>query len=151
MLALTRQGLPTLCDSKEENQSAKGAYILKETDCAPEITLFASGSEVEIANDAYEHFVSQGKKVRLVSCPCLDLFWEQDSEYIQDFICNNSIKVAIEAGVRQSWDRLIGGHGIFIGMNGFGASAPASVLYKHFGITKDAIIERVEKVLENKG
>ncbi len=151
LLALTRQGLPTLCESSAENQSAKGAYILKQTEGEPEITLFASGSEVEIANDAYEHFVSQGKQVRLISCPCLDLFWEQDSEYIQDFICNNSVKVAIEAGIRQSWDRLIGGHGIFIGMNCFGASAPADELYKHFGITKDATIERVEKALENKG
>ncbi len=151
LLALTRQGLPTLCESKAENQSAKGAYILKETGATPDITLFASGSEVEIANDAYEYFAAQGKQVRLVSCPCLDLFWEQESEYIQEFICNNSVKVAIEAGVRQCWDRIIGGHGIFIGMNSFGASAPATVLYKHFGITKDAIIERVEKALENKG
>ena len=151
LLALTRQGLPTLCESKADNQSAKGAYILKETSGTPEITLFASGSEVEIANEAYEHFVNAGKQVRLVSCPCLDLFWEQESEYIQNFICNNSVKLAIEAGIRQSWDRLIGGHGIFIGMDSFGASAPANELYKHFGITSDAIIERVEKALKNKG
>jgi len=150
LLALTRQGLPTLCESKAENQSAKGAYILKETGQTPDITLFATGSEVEIAHEAYEHFVSAGKEVRLVSCPCLDLFWEQSSEYIQSFICNNSIKVAVEAGIRQSWDRLIGGHGIFIGMNGFGASAPANELYKHFGITSDAIIERVQTKLDNK-
>ncbi len=148
LMALTRQGLPTLCESKAENQSAKGAYILKETGANPEITLFASGSEVEIANEAYEHFASAGKQVRLVSCPCLDLFWEQESEYIQNFICNNSVKVAIEAGIRQSWDRIIGGHGIFIGMDSFGASAPASELYKHFGITSTAIIERVEKMLK---
>jgi len=151
LLALTRQGLPTLCESKAENQSAKGAYILKETSGAPEITLFASGSEVEIAHEAYEHFVSQNKQVRLVSCPCLDLFWEQESEYIQDFICNNSVKLAVEAGIRQSWDRLIGGHGIFIGMDSFGASAPANELYKYFGITSNAIIERIENKLKNKG
>ncbi len=151
LLALTRQGLPTLRENSDENKSAKGAYILKETSNNPEITLFASGSEVEIALQAYEYFASNGKQVRLVSCPCLDLFWEQESEYIQNFICNNSVKLAIEAGVRQSWDRLIGGHGIFIGMDSFGASAPANELYKHFGITSDAIIERVEKALENIG
>ncbi len=151
LLALTRQGLPTLRDNSAENKSAKGAYILKETGAAPEITLFASGSEVEIALQAYEHFANAGKQIRLISCPCLDLFWEQESEYIQNFICNNSIKVAIEAGIRQGWDRIIGGHGIFIGMDSFGASAPASELYKHFGITSTAVIERVEKVLENKG
>ncbi len=151
VLALTRQGLPTLCDNREENLTAKGAYILKETNSEPEITLFASGSEVEIANSAYEQIEKSGKSVRLVSCPCLDLFWEQDENYIQGLICNNSIKVAIEAGIRQSWDRIIGGHGIFIGMDSFGASAPANILYDHFGITADAIIERVEKKLENKG
>lgn len=150
LLALTRQGLPTLCENKAENQSAKGAYILKETGGDVEITLFASGSEVEIANAAYEHFAAAGRSVRLVSCPCLDLFWEQDGEHIQNIICNKSIKVAVEAGIRQSWDRLIGGHSIFIGMDGFGASAPATDLYKHFGITSDAIIERVEAALERK-
>ncbi len=147
VLALTRQGLPTLCDNREDNLTAKGAYILKETGGDPEITLFASGSEVEIAHEAYEHFASQGKAVRLVSCPCLDLFWEQDGEYIQNLICNKSIKVGVEAGIRQSWDRLIGGHSIFIGMDSFGASAPASDLYEHFGITSQAIIESVEKAL----
>lgn len=151
VLALTRQGLPTLCGNREENLTAKGAYILKETGSEPEITLFASGSEVEIANEAYEHFAKQGKSVRLVSCPCLDLFWEQDGEHIQSLICNKSIKVAVEAGIRQSWDRLIGGHSIFIGMDSFGASAPAGELYKHFGITPEAIIERVEKALEKRG
>ncbi len=151
LLALTRQGVPTLCDSKVENQSAKGAYILKETGATPEITLFASGSEVEIALQAYEHFANTGKQIRLVSCPCLDLFWEQESEYIQNFICNNSIKVAIEAGIRQGWNRIIGGHGIFIGMDSFGASAPASELYRHFGITGDAVIECVEEALKKRG
>ncbi len=150
LLALTRQGLPTLCENKAENQSAKGAYILKENGGDVEITLFASGSEVEIANAAYEHLAAAGRSVRLVSCPCLDLFWEQDGEHIQNIICNKSIKVAVEAGIRQSWDRLIGGHSIFIGMDGFGASAPATDLYKHFGITSDAIIERVEAALERK-
>lgn len=150
VLALTRQGLPTLCDNREENMTAKGAYILKETGSDVEITLFASGSEVEIAHEAYEHFAKAGRAVRLVSCPCLDLFWEQDGDYIQDMICNKSIKVAVEAGIRQSWDRLIGGHSIFIGMDGFGASAPAEELYEHFGITSKAIIERVEKTLEKR-
>ncbi|MGH1403113.1 MAG: transketolase [Alphaproteobacteria bacterium] len=150
LLALTRQGLPTLREYSEENKTAKGAYILKETGDTPEITLFASGSEVEIANEAYEHFVAQGRQVRLVSCPCLDLFWEQDGEHIQKIICNKSIKVAVEAGIRQSWDRLIGGHSIFIGMDGFGASAPANELYKHFGITAEKIIERVENALEKR-
>ena len=147
VLALTRQGLPTLCDNREENYTAKGAYILKETGDKPEITLYASGSEVEIAHEAYEHFSTQGKAVRLVSVPCLDLFLEQDGDYIGSIACNDSVKVAVEAGIRQPWDRLIGPKGIFIGMDSFGASAPAGDLYKHFGITSEAIIESVEKAL----
>lgn len=151
ILALTRQGLPTLSENRSENLSARGAYILKQTsDETPDITLYASGSEVEIAAEAYDHFATKGLTVRLVSCPCLDLFWEQDGEYIQSIICNKSIKVAVEAGIRQSWDRLIGGHSIFIGMDGFGASAPAKDLYEHFGITANKIIQRIEKYLENK-
>ncbi len=148
LLALTRQGLPTLCEDRDENLTAKGAYILKETDGEPDITLFASGSEVEIANEAYEHFVAAGKNVRLVSAPCLDLLWEQDGEYVRSLTCNNSVKVAVEAGIRQSWDRLIGPRGIFIGMDSFGASAPAPELFKHFGITSENIIAKVEKALQ---
>jgi transketolase len=87
----------------------------------------------------------KGKKVRLVSCPCLDLFAEQDGEYIQNLVCNKSRKIAIEAGVRQGWDGIIGAHSTFIGMDGFGDSAPAPELYKHFGITKEAIIEAALK------
>lgn len=151
VLALTRQGLPTLCDNRAENMTAKGAYILKETGGdTPDITLYASGSEIEIAHEAYEHFAAQGKAVRLVSCPCLDLFWEQDMDYIQSIACNSSIKVAVEAGIRQSWDRLIGPQGIFIGMNSFGASAPAPELYEHFGITSGEIIKSVDKALAKK-
>ncbi len=151
VMALTRQNLPTLREDSADNKSAKGAYILKETGGEPDITLFATGSEVEIAHEAYEHFVAKGKRARLVSCPCLDLFWEQDGDYIMSFLCNKSIKVAVEAGIRQSWDRLIGGHSLFIGMSGFGASAPSEVLYKHFGITSANIVSQVEKILEKRG
>ena len=150
LLALTRQGLPTLCENRADNMTAKGAYILRETNGEPEITLFASGSEVEIALEAYDHFVAQNKSVRLVSVPCMDLLFEQEEEYIRDLTCNDSIKVAVEAGIRQSWDRLIGPHGIFIGMSSFGASAPSPILYEYFGITSKNIIESVEKVLTDK-
>lgn len=148
LLALTRQGIPTLCENRKENMTEKGAYILKETSDTPEITLFATGSEVSIAHEAYEHFANKGKNVRLVSCPCLDLFFEQDEAYIQSLTANNSVKVAVEAGVRQGWDALIGREGIFIGMDGFGASAPAPELYEHFGITSENVIQQVEQKLK---
>jgi transketolase len=79
--------------------------------------------------------------------PCMDLFFEQESGYFESLVCNKSIKIAVEAGIRQGWDRIIGGHSTFIGMNGFGASAPADELFKHFGITTDAIVEAAEKKL----
>jgi transketolase len=146
IMALTRQGLPTLREDDPVNKSSLGAYILE--DCAddePEVTLFASGSEVHLAMEAAKQL---GDGVRVVSVPCMDLFWEQDGEYIESLLCNKSIKVAIEAGIRQSWDRIIGGHGTFIGMDGFGASAPAEELFKHFGITSDAIVEAVKNKLK---
>ena len=147
LLALSRQGLPTLCDNRAENLVSKGAYILKETSDKPEVTIFASGSELSIALEAYETLAAEGKQVRLVSVPCMDLFFEQDAEYIQNLTCNDSVKIAVEAGVRQGWDAIIGPHGAFIGMESFGASAPAGELYKHFGITAEAVVEAAKTKL----
>jgi len=148
VLALTRQGLPTLCDFREENMTAKGAYILKEQGDKPEVTLFASGSEVEIAHGAYEVLAKEGKSVRLVSVPCMDLFLEGDKDHFVNLVCNDSVKVAVEAGIRQGWDGIIGAHSPFVGMTGFGASAPIEDLYKHFGITTEAVLEAVRKKLK---
>lgn len=148
LLALTRQGLPTLCENRAGNMTAKGAYILRETSGAPEITLFSSGSEMEITLEAYEYFVAKNKAVRLVSVPCMDLFFEQEDSYIRGLLDNDSLKVSVEAGIRQCWDRIIGQKGLFIGMKGFGASAPAPLLYEYFGITSKNIIETVEDKLK---
>ena len=145
VLALTRQGLPTVRENSDENLVSKGAYILKDSDGAPELTLFASGSEVSLALEAAEQIDAN---VRVVSVPCMDLFWEQDGEYVQNIVCNDSKKIAIEAGIRQGWDAFIGAHGGFIGMNSFGASAPAGDLFKHFGITVEAIVEKAKQKLE---
>ena len=146
VLALTRQGLPTVCENREENMVAKGAYILKDSDGEPDVTIFASGSEVMLALEAAEQIDAD---VRVVSVPCLDLFLEQDGEYFTELVCNKSIKIAVEAGIRQGWDRIIGGHSAFIGMDSFGASAPADQLFKHFGITTEAIVEAANKKLNS--
>lgn len=148
VLALTRQGLPTLCEFREENLTAKGAYILKEQGDKPEVTLFASGSEVEIAHAAYEVLAKEGKSVRLVSVPCMDIFYEGDKDHFVSLVCNDSVKIAVEAGIRQGWDGIIGAHSPFIGMNSFGASAPIEDLYKHFGITTEAVLDAVKKKLK---
>ncbi|MCK6418533.1 MAG: transketolase, partial [Alphaproteobacteria bacterium] len=148
VMALTRQGLPLLNEPRSENKVTRGAYILKETSNTPRVTLYASGSEVEIAHQAYEALAKDGVAVRLVSVPCLDLFWEQDEAYIKGIACNDSVKVVVEAGIRQGWERLTGGMEIFIGMNSFGASAPYQELYKHFGITAEKILEAVRSRLK---
>ena len=144
VLSLTRQGLPTVRqetgDDLLDNKSARGAYILKDAPGKVAVTIFASGSEVEIALAAAEKL---GEGVRVVSVPCMDLFLEQPREYIDSLIFNDSIKVAIEAAVRFGWDSIIGRDGIFIGMKSFGDSAPAGTLYKHFGITAEAVVEAV--------
>jgi transketolase len=142
VMALTRQNVPHVCENRKENASAKGAYILKDSAGEPEVTIFASGSEVHLALEAAEKI---GDKVRVVSVPCMDLFFEQDKAYIESLTCNSSKKIAIEAAVRQGWDALIGPHGTFIGMKGFGDSAPAEVLFNHFGITADAIVAAAKK------
>lgn len=151
VMALTRQGLPTLREADAENKTVLGAYILKETSDVPEVTLFASGSEVEIALKAYEQLAADNIAVRLVSCPCLDLFAQQDGAYIQELTCNDSVKIAVEAACRQGWDALIGAHGSFVGMNSFGASAPIDELYEHFGITPEAIVKTAKEKLAKRG
>ncbi len=145
VLALTRQGLPTLCKNRSENMTARGAYILQDCDGEPDVTIFASGSEVYLAVEAAEKIDAA---VRVVSVPCMDLFFEQTGEYFQSLVCNSSVKIAVEAGIRQGWDRIIGGHSPFIGMDSFGASAPAEELYEHFGITTKAIVEAAHKKLK---
>ncbi|PZQ44231.1 MAG: transketolase [Micavibrio aeruginosavorus] len=138
VLSLTRQGVGTVCENRAENECAKGAYILKDSKGAPKVTIFASGSEVELALQAAEKL---GDTTRVVSVPCMELFFEQDRKY-QDSLCeNDSVKVAVEAAVRQGWDAIIGRNGKFVGMKSFGDSAPAGTLYKHFGITAEAVIE----------
>lgn len=152
IMALTRQGLqPMRSEYDENNLSAFGAYILLECEAeTPDVTLFASGSEVEIAMEAAETLSNEGLEVRLVSVPCMDLFWEQDPAYIENITCNNSIKVAVEAGCSQGWSDIIGAHGIFVGMNSFGESAPYQELYEYFGITAKNIVEKVKAKTANK-
>jgi transketolase len=146
-IALTRQNLPTVREEYiEENMCAYGAYDIAPASDA-DVTIFASGSEVEIALEARTRLEAAGHAVRVVSVPCFEMFEEQSEEYKSAILGNSRVKVAIEAGVRQGWDRFIGNDGIFIGMNTFGASGPYKELYEHFGITADAAFEAVDAKL----
>jgi transketolase len=150
-IALTRQNLPLVRkEFSEENLCAKGAYELATASDEAAVTIFATGSEVEIALAARDKLQAHGHPTRVVSVPCFELFEQQSAAYREAIIGKSKIKIAIEAGIRQGWDRFIGLDGIFIGMTGFGASGPIEKLYEHFGITADAAANAAEKRLHPK-
>ena len=155
VLALTRQGLPTLRTKyKSANLSAKGAYILEESEGKRQVILIASGSEVSLALTARKKLQNEGIGTRVVSMPCMELFEKQDEKYRKRILPGGRhVRIAIEAGVKDSWAKwLLGERGKeansgFIGMSGFGASAPASTLFAHYGITPEQIIELAKSKL----
>ena len=145
--ALTRQGLPTVRNSADKNMSARGGYVLKAGQGADDIVLMASGSEVHLAMEAHEALSDLGISARVVSIPCMELFMAQGEKYVRSVTGKDLPKIAIEAGIRQGWDALIGRQGGFIGMNSFGASAPGAALFKHFGITTEAVVAKAKELL----
>ena len=148
VIALTRQGLPTVrTDTAEENSSARGAYLLAAAAGDADVTLLATGSEVSIALQARELLQAEGIGTRVVSMPCLEIFDAQDADYRASVLGDSRVTIAIEAGCRHGWDRYIGAEGVFIGMTGFGASAPAAALYQHFGITAEAAVAAAKERL----
>ena len=154
VLSLTRQGVPTVrTDHKTKNLTAQGAYMLKDADHKRQAILLATGSEVAIAMAARERLEAEGIGTRVVSMPCWELFEEQDEQYRKRVLPGGPVRVAIEAGIRFGWDRwLFGERGKreksgFIGMHDFGASAPADVLYREFGITAEATVAKVKSLL----
>jgi transketolase len=144
-LALTRQNLPAVrTEFVVENLCALGAYELAKASGEAQVSIFASGSEVEIALAARALLESHGHPTRVVSVPAFELFAEQSAAYQADTIGKAPVKLAIEAAIRQGWDRFIGTDGIFIGMTGFGASGTIEQLYPHFGITAEAAATAAE-------
>jgi transketolase len=139
ILALTRQGLPLLRTAHAaENLCAKGGYVLLEPKGGRDVTLIGTGSEVSLAVEAAKLLEGEGLRAAVVSMPCFELF-EQQSQAYRSKVLGTAPRVAVEAAVELGWERWIGPDGAFIGMRGFGASAPAQHLYKHFGITPEAV------------
>ena len=154
VLALSRQGLPTVrTEHKTANLVSKGAYVLKDAEAKRQVILMASGSEVGIAMEARAMLEAEGIGARVVSMPCWELFEQQDDAYRKRVLPGGAVRVAIEAGVRLGWDKwLLGERGreaksAFIGMEGFGASAPAGELYEKFGITAEAAVAAAKACL----
>ncbi|MBU2270143.1 MAG: transketolase [Alphaproteobacteria bacterium] len=144
-MALSRQKTAAVRTvAASENLSARGAYELRAAKGEAKVTLFATGTEVPLALAAADRLEANNTPTRVVSVPCFELFFEQDAAYQASVLGRGTVRVAIEAAIQQGWERFIGEDGAFIGMTGFGASAPAEVLYEKFGITADAIVAAVK-------
>jgi transketolase len=150
-MVLSRQNLPTLDRTKfaPASGAARGGYVLADAPSGkPAAIIIATGSELDIAVKAWEKLVAEGVQARLVSMPCVEWFDEQDEAYRASVLPPEiKARVAVEAGVRQCWDRFLGEQGRFVGMHTFGASAPYNVLYKHFGITAEHVVTEVKATL----
>ena len=145
VLALTRQNLPQLRLANDaDNKCANGAYEISKADGEAKVSIFASGSEVSLAVEAQKLLAARGIPTRVVSVPCMDLLLELPRAQRDAIIGKAPVKVGVEAAIRQGWDAVIGSDGVFVGMDGFGASAPYKDLYRHFGITAEAVADAAQ-------
>jgi len=143
-LILTRQKLPLLTGSSIEGV-AHGGYVIREADGDPDLVILASGSEVALALEAADRLAADGKKARVVSVPCRELFLGQDPAYLSEVLGDTGIPlVAIEAGTGCAWYRIVGCDGLVISMESYGESGPAEDLAVHFGFTPDAVVEKIK-------
>jgi transketolase len=146
VLSLSRQNLPTLERPVAENLSARGAYVLQEPEGGRDVTLLATGSEVAIALEAAKLLQILGKRAAVVSMPSFELFAAQPADY-RALVLGTAPRVGVEAAIRFGWDRWLGETSAFVGMTGFGASAPAEALYEHFGITPQTVAQAAAALL----
>ena len=154
VLSLTRQGVPTLRhEHKNKNLTEQGAYVLADATGKRQAILIATGSEVSVAMKAREMLEAEGIGTRVVSMPCMELFAAQDNAYRKRVLPGGPVRVGVEAAIRQGWDRWLLGQGGreqkagFVGMDSFGASAPAETLFEKFGITAEAVAQKVKSLL----
>jgi transketolase len=145
-LSLSRQNLPTLRTSVDVNLSARGAYVLSEADGPRDLTILATGSEVALAMTAAKTLRDSGVRVAVVSMPCWELFDAQDTGY-RVSVLGYAPRIAVEAAIGFGWEKYIGDSGRFLGMHGFGASAPGTTTYEAFGITEKALVALAHEAL----
>ena len=146
-LIFSRQNLPFIQREAPQIEDIKrGGYVLRDADEARAV-IIATGSEVELALKAQQQLADEGLAVRVVSMPCTRLFDQQTRSYIEAVLPPNLPRVAVEAGVTDYWRKYVGLTGEVVGIDSFGESAPASVLFEHFGITSAAVVKAVKAVL----
>lgn len=149
VLALSRQNLPQMrLEAADENLSAKGAYRIKAAENARKVVLVSTGSELHIAAECAAKLEEQGIGADVVSMVCTELFDEQDAAYRADILPADVLKVSVEAAATYGWDRYVGADGLKIGLDRFGASAPAEVLYEKFGFTAEAIVPQIVNIIK---
>jgi transketolase len=147
-LVLSRQALPPMERTPAQvGEVVRGGYVLVDCGGRPDCVLIATGSEVGLAVDAARRLTEAGRRIRVVSMPCTEVFDTQPQQYRDSVLPAGVPRVAIEAGVRDGWWRYVAGNGAVIGMDGFGASAPAKKLFEHFGFTPDNVVRTVEGLL----
>ena len=146
ILALSRQGVPTIRTSAKENLTAKGGYIISACKGNPQATIIATGTEVSLAIEAQKILAADKINVNVVSLPCWELFDAQPKAY-RDEVLGSKPRVAVEAGVAFGWARYVGSEDNVIGINEFGASGKGPEVYKHFGITADAVVKKVKELI----
>ena len=148
ILVLTRQGLKQArLEHTDENLSANGGYVVSQASANPDVIIIATGSEVEIAIEAQAELEAAGNSTRVVSMPCTEKFDAQSDEYKNSVLGSAKVYASIEAGTTYGWDKYVGRNGVKIGIDEFGASAPAKDLYKHFGVTKENLIASIKEQL----
>jgi transketolase len=143
LLALTRQNLPAVRYDASENLCARGGYRLRAAQAGRRVVLISTGSEVELACNVAEALERQGIGADVVSMPCTELFDEQPESYRADILPTDTLRVSIEAGTTFGWDRYTGSDGVRIGLDHFGASAPAEVLFEEFGFSVGKIVPKI--------
>jgi transketolase len=149
VIALSRQKLPFVTETfSKKNMSRLGAYEIIKTKAVPDVTLIASGSEVQIAIDAQKKLKNINITSKVISMPCQELFDKQSKEYREKIIDKESIKISIEAGSIIGWEKYVGPNGISLGMKSFGKSAPYKKIYEHFNLTSDNIVKLTRGTLD---
>ena len=148
LFALSRQKLPIYAETAGDG-ALKGGYVLRDCEGTPEVILIGTGSELQLAVQAGERLQQQGTRVRVVSMPCFELFDQQDAAY-RDSVLPQEVRarVSVEAGITFGWERYIGGAGVAVGLDRFGASAPAKDLFEHFGFTVDNVVNAARTAME---
>ena len=146
VIALSRQGCEHFRTTFEKsNKSALGGYEIESDSTKPKVCIIASGSEVSIARNVKKQLTKEGISCRVVSMPCFELFDQQPEEYKKSLLETDGIRIGIEASIGVGWDKYLGDNGFFIGMKGFGASAPATDLFKHFGINEENVLKIIKE------